>query len=490
MNSNLVEYLKENLQDILFEVKGSAGTETPVQELLTCVCFDLFFNQNVKINNENDLKKVLEEHENTLDEIDSKTDFPFKEIAYNMISWENKSNTSEKTTAKQWLRSFYYQCISFDNFLNENKQFPQSGITFLHHDTKIGINNGVVSTGWSLLVDRVNNGVKKLAGGGDKDLYQKADIYAIWDNTDTAIPSNSLPEEILYWSQAATEDGQINDKFVGISLKKLKKPLGHVKVYNIENSDDVMDASEINLNINPWKGAKFKSKEDFTPGLLTGYINFKLKWGKDEISKILSIKSNSLSDDHIDRKKAWDFFHANTTIELSTKNGLANEGKVMSFINNILAELGHKKEKDPSYYDSNTLNVLISEINSLCKECGVDGIADMTKDAKDIIDTLFIEKDSIENLFKAWDNRSKDPQNAPERDVVLMFAKAIKWKCVVFKQLTVVKAILMYAQKLKGDNFEKGIDLSSLASLLLVLVELVKGAKGISDKCLPYVMIG
>ena len=70
-----------------------------------------------------------------------------------------------------------------------------------------------------------------------------------------------------------------------------------------------------------------------------------------------------------------------------------------------------------------------------------------------------------------------------------MYAKAIKWKVVVFKQLMMIKAILTYAKKMQADQKERGVDISAPGALFLLLVDLVKGAKGLSDRCLPYVML-
>jgi hypothetical protein len=475
----------------IFEASKNSAEDTVTQELFTCVCFDLFFNCNKKFRKFEDIKEWLDSSESTVvDEIGQKVK-DFRARINDMVDWESKKTTTEKTTAKGWLKSFYAQCISFDNFLSEHKNLPSSGITFLHHDTGLGVRDGKVSTGWSILADRVNNGVKKLNGGGDKDNWQKADIYAVWDNTDSAIPADSIPAEVTYWTSAATGDNAAGDKFLGISLKKIKGVIGHVKIYNLESADEAMEASDTEFKINPWKDAQYTSDEDFKSGLLTAYINFKFKWGKEESSKILSLKSNSLGDDHIDRKKAWDFYHAIATIELSTKNGLANEGKAMTFINKIYKELGQPKEKNPSYWDSNQANVWISEINSMCDEFKVAGIPEMTSDAKQIIDTTFKNRAEIETMFKEWDNRKKNPDydEAANRPKILMYAKAIKWKVIIFKQLMMIKAILTYAKKMQADQKERGVDLSAPGALFLLLVDLVKGAKGLSDRCLPYVML-
>ena len=482
--------LNENLSPI-FEASKNSAEDTVTQELFTCVCFDLFFNKNKKFRKWEEIKEWIDGNESgILDEIGGKVN-NFRERVNELVDFESKTTPTEKNTAKGWLKSFYAQCISFDNFLSEHSSLPSTGITFLHHDTGIGIRDGKVSTGWSILADRVDNGVKKLNGGGDKDNWQKADIYAIWDNTDSAVPADSVPAEVTYWTSAATGENTEGDKFVGISLKKISKAIGHVKIYNLESADEAMEASETEFKVNPWKDAYFNSPDDFGEGLLTAYIHFKFKWGKEESSKILSLKSNSLGDDHIDRKKAWDFYHANATIELSTKNGLANEGKAMTFINKIYKELGQRKEKNPSYWDSNQANQWISEINSMCSECQVDGVPQMTDAAKQIIDTTFKNKAEIETLFKEWDSRKKNPDydETANRPKVLMYAKAIKWKVVVFKQLMMLKAILTYAKKIQADQAEKGVDLSSAGALFLLLVDLVKGAKGLSDRCLPYVML-
>lgn len=489
--ASLLEYIQKNHPNLVEASKGSSAEDTVTQELFTCVCFDLFFNQNKKFRKPEDIAEWLNSKESgVVDEIGRKVK-NFRERVNSMIDWQSKTTQTEKTTAKGWLKSFYAQCISFDNFLSEHKSLPASGITFLHHDTGIGVRNGKVSGSWSILADRVDNGVKKLNGGGDKDNWQKADIYAVWDNTDSAIPADSIPAEVTYWTSAATGENTAGDKFIGISLKKIKDVIGHVKIYNLESADEAMEASEMELKTDPWKGCEYTSEDNFKEGILTAYINFKFKWGKEESNKILSLKSNSLSDDHIDRKKAWDFYHANATIELSTKNGLANEGKAMTFINKIYQELGQRKEKNPSYWDSNQCNQWVSEINSMCSEFEIDGIPEISDAAKEIIDTTFNRRAEVETMFKEWDDRKKTDgyDEAANRPKVLMYAKAIKWKVVVFKQLMMIKAILTYAKKMQADNLERGVELSAPGALFLLLVDLVKGAKGLSDRCLPYVML-
>lgn len=480
----LKQYVLEQL------VRESAANETVIQELLTCVYFDCWFNRNIKDENPIGLRdRVFEEASQVMDALGNSVGRGFSEGARDLVDFENAKKPGDRQKKKDWMLSFWCQCKSFENWLSENpgftSHFGSKPIAFVHHDTKIGVCKGDVSHEWSQVVNRVDRGYKEYRLR-DKDTYQKADIYAVLDDSDSASPYEDPIEEITYWANAAM--GKSEDAFVGISLKKITRPLTNVHMFNLTETEEVFDASEIEFDVEPFEDVRFNSPEDFSVGKITSTIKFDLKWLGNDQKKIVSLRSNGFGDSHID-KSAMSFFHPASTVELSSVGMKAAEGKVVSRVNRMAEMIGRKTEKDPAVYTASELSVQIVELKNLCSRFGIELSLNMTEDSKNLITFLYDNDQKIREMFTAWDKRKEG-----DRRTVQMYADGVKWKAIVLKQIEYLLAICHYAQNITEEHRRNGEQMSYEGGMFITLFELVKAAKGINVKGdfthLPYVFLG
>lgn len=447
--------------------KLSATTGTLIQEILTCIFFDAYFNLNEKLKTTDDIVEFYNGNETLIKKVSAMMGVSKPEFDEFLIKTNNKGKYEK--VCLDWQKSFIFQCESFEKWVKKHPSFSKN-LVFIHHDTSLGVHNGDVTGGWSI-TRRVDTGRSKF-GFKDKDEYQKADIYAVINDVNVS-PEEDISNEVSYWVQSI--EGKDSDTFVGISLKKLRKPLSNVHTYGLDQDTLTVKEGSVECRFPLFDGVKY-AENDFKAGLTTSEIHFVMMFGDGEHNAIFSIRSNgkdAAKHAHVDPKAS---FGVPTTTELKTKNAGGQGGKCQSLISSWFTTTG--KDYDVTVYDSmlgNISAVFPSIPNKL------------PNDAKLLLEYLYTNHDSILNIYKNYekgggiDAVANDLEGLgfpPTDETIDMLYDATKWEVALFKILQSWEAISI---KVKQSSVET------------VLADMVKYAKGIGDEDdlrLPYVLIG
>jgi len=513
---SLSEYLIENLHPIFERGGSNASKETMIQELMTCVFFDAYFNQNEKFSKVED---IIEYYNKVKDSVIAKlcvSGLKIKDFDGFLLETELKGrgkNKGEHYTrkAQQWQESFVYQCESFDNWLKDHKSFPAKNLVFLHHDTSLGVRNGQVSSGWSL-TDRVDKGVSK-AGYSRKDDYQKADIYALTQKVADK-PMDDLAQELLYWQQAI--DGS-TIPFVGISLKQLIKPLSHVHTYNMDKLSISIDEKTIKLYLPVFDGVQFtKIDQPLKTGGTSSKFSFDATLGDDTMDFVLDIRTSSsgarsrlFNSEKKDNKNAYDCFNVTVGTQLNSTKVGGQLGRAQDLLQKWAKETHteytgavkyNRTAKESVWADAMTFNKRLQDITAPMMKYHINGdVPKISGSAAALIDWVAVNADVIFDMFTDYNNAEGktssrgwnevlipygeklgfDINESNYEEILINIFEAVKWKSASWNILSILRVL-----------FAKMKD----ADASTVLSQMAMFAKGInfdSDKIhLPYVMIG
>lgn len=395
-NDKMLQY--NALLDYLFEdlLVEAATDDTAAQELLTCFFFDAYFNKHQK-----DIIEIS---------IKGRSKTPLKLYDYYIENLpKNLKKYSEvfnKIMGKNdYKLSFIYQIKTYKKWLDKHSNFNNSA--FIHHDTGLGFYNGklIKEKDWGNLPTRVEKG-KTLFRISDKDIYQKADIYAITEEGKESLSKSeiNINDEVEFW-KTGIEKGQ----FVGISLKKLGDTESKVYTWGydninldiaaIDNKNNIMKF-EPNVNLFNIKDiSNISNNKDLgtiTMNLLFG-LNIKDTNNNEEENKdvYISIKSNGNSDDHAIYSPS-DSFKAANTVELKYKSGKAQIGKVKTKVSEW-EELLPKPDVEPEH-NSNNFNEKIKNINNLFGN--IEGfVSELPESAKENINIICDSRNDIDALY-------------------------------------------------------------------------------------------
>lgn len=479
---NLYRYLNG-----IFE--NNAVKTTLIQELLTCVFFDAWFNLKKVFNKHEDIYNYYKENMSLIQNICA-----FSDLKLKMEDFDDFMNQSKKS--KDWQKSFIFQCKSFENWIEKHKSF-KSALTFVHHDTSIGIFNRTVKKGWNI-AERVNKGTKEF-GYKDKDLYQKADIYAVVNEIDIT-PEEDIAGEIVYWVNALSNNDK--DKFVGISLKKLSKAISNVHTYGLDNSIDSIEDGSITFKIDTFNHITFNPLAgDISPGLITTYIYFKVNSSDGENSIYeLSVKSNGKGAKHA-TTDPWVSYIAPVTTELKKKNSSAQSGKAQSLINDWLEKNNGISDKD--VLKSNNCkgkgsSDFLKKWNYIYSVLNKEKIVFSSIFSQETIQLLdFLSKNyiKIDEVYKTFKDKKGDKDSVLSKineieglkinetqsfeEIMIMLYNITKWYNASWKILNIYYII---AKQIEKDGLNKTI------------LDIYNYSKGINtsdkDLKLPYVLLG
>ena len=513
---SLSTYLIENLHPIFERGSSNASKETMIQELMTCVFFDAYFNQN---ENFSKVEDIIEYYNKVKDSVITKlcvSGLKIKDFDEFLLETELKgrgNNKEERYTKKalDWQKSFLYQCESFDNWLKDHKSFPAKNLVFLHHDTSLGVRNGQVSSGWSL-TDRVDKGVSK-AGYSRKDDYQKADIYALTQKVADK-PMDDLTQELLYWQQAV--DGS-TIPFVGISLKRLIKPLSHVHTYNMDKLTMEIDEKSVNLSLPIFDGVQFtKIDQPLKTGGTSAAFVFDATIGDDKSDFRLDIRTSAAGAESRlfnpgakPNKNAYDCFSVMAGTQLnSTKSG-GQLGRAQDLLKKWASETHteytgginiNRSSKEGVWASSSTYNKRLQEIVSAIEKYHINGdTPKVSGAAAALIDWVADNADTILEMFTTYTKEAGKTSARGWHDVLTGYGEklgieinkdnyveiltniyeAVKWKSASWSILSILRVL-----------FAKMNESGSTATLSQIAM-FAKGITFDADKVhLPYVMIG
>lgn len=454
--------------------------ETMIQETLTCLFFDAWFNLDDKFDNTNDIVEYYNSHKDLVSKLASTVGLTIDDYDGLFLDLNAKGKSSAK--AKQWQNSFIYQCESFENWIKEHKSFD-GDLVFVHHDSSAALHNGNIESGWTI-ARRVDVGTKKF-GYKDKDTYQKADIYAIVNKID-ASPEDDIAEEVSYWIKSV--DDKSSDKFVGISLKKLGRVLGHVHTYGIDQPTATIDPKSIKFKFDIFDGVEFDpSKGVLKPGIITTSIYFDLNDGHDTKNCRIDIRANSKGPKHA-MKDPHVSYSAAVTVEMAVTGAKALAGKAQSLVSEWIGDkMESCKTKGTADYAGK-----LSYIKSVLSSEGVDFNISLDDSTTKFLNFLSANNAKILEMYKAFEDNGKSLDSIKPyldelglnmkgsiNDIMADLYASTKWHNISWKILYDVEAIATYSKE-HGINEAIG--------------QIYKTCKGISGKGskprLPYVLIG
>lgn len=478
---NLYRYLNS-----IFE--NNAVKTTLIQELLSCVFFDAWFNMEKKFDKTED---IYEYYKNNITLIQNICLYSSR---LKIEDFDDFMNQTKKS--KDWQKSFIFQCKSFENWVKKHKSF-ECDLTFVHHDTSIGIFKTSVSKGWNI-DERVNKGSEEF-GYKDKDLYQKADIYAVVNKIDIK-PEEDIEGEIVYWVNAISNNSE--DKFVGISLKKLNKAISNVHTYGLDKSVVSIEDKSITFKIDTFNNITFNPLlSDIKTGVITTYIHFNVNSSEGEDSEYdLVIKSNGKGVEHA-TKDPWVSYIAPVTTELKKKNSTAQAGKAQSLINDWLEENNNISDKDvlkSNNCKGNGSEDFLNKWNYICSVLSKEKVIfsfEFSTGAKQLLDFLSTNYIKIDEVYKTFKDKKGDEENVKSKideipgleiyktqsfdEIMVMLYNITKWYNVSWKILNVYYII---AKQIEKNGLNKTI------------LDMYNYSKGINtndkDLKLPYVLIG
>ena len=466
------------LESLLLE--ANMTKETLIQETLTCMFFDAWFNLDEHFDNSNEIVEYYNSHKDFIEKIAKGAGLTIDDYDALFLDLNPKGKSSAR--AKQWQNSFIYQCESFENWIGSHKSFD-TDLVFVHHDSSVAVHNGVIEKGWGI-ANRVDVGTKKF-GYKDKDTYQKADIYAVVNKIGNT-PEDDINEEVSYWVKSI--NGETSDKFVGISLKKLGHPLGHVHTYGIDQSVINIDPKSIDFKFDIFNDVDFDpSAGVLKPGIVTTSIFFNSDDGQETKECRIDIRANSKGPKHamIDPHVSYS---AAVTAEMAVKGAKALAGKAQSLISEWIGEnMESAKTKGAADYESK-----LNYIKSIFSSEGVSFDVKLDDSTVKFLNFLSANNNKILDLYKAFEKEGKNLETIQPyldelgistdgsiKDIMDMLYASTKWHNISWKILCDVEAIATYTKE-HGINDAIG--------------QIYKTCKGISGKDskphLPYVLIG
>ena len=490
---NLYRYLND-----IFE--NNAVKTTLIQELLSCVFFDAWFNMDNKFDKTEDIYEYYKRNLTLIQNICAMSNSKLK-----IKDFDDFMNPTKKS--KDWQKSFIFQCKSFENWIKNHPSFKPGELTFVHHDTHIGIFKSSVSTGWQI-AERVNKGVKKF-GYPKKDLYQKADIYAVVNKIDNT-PEKDIESEVVYWINALSNNSK--DKFVGISLKKLSKSISNVYTFGLDNSVEAIEDGTVTFKIDTFNINTFNpAAGDIVPGIITTYIHFNVNESYGENSDFIErseydifVKSNGKGVEHATKDPLASYI-APVTTELKKKNSSAQSGKAQSLINDWLEEnndidkdvlkSNNCKGKGPEDFLS-IHKYICSVLDNLNNEKISSYSFNFTPQAIQLLNFLSNNYIKIDEVYKTFKDKNGDEKSVLSKikeisvlkeidktksfkEIMVMLYNITKWYNVSWKILNVYYII---AKQIEKNGLNKTI------------LDIYNYSKGISSKDkdlnLPYVLIG
>lgn len=453
-------------------LEGSATENTVIQETLSCVFFDGYFNSGAPFTSTDDLMKYYSDNTSLIEEIAAVAHLNIDK--YNsFIATKNQRGTQYMKSCLDWQKSFLYQCESLRKWISQHHSFNEE-LIFIHHDTKISIYNGRIEQGWGI-VERVNDGSKKYHYP-NKDAYQKADIYMVSSKLNSK-PENDINDEISYWVRSL--EGKTSEKFIGISLKKLNRPLQYVPEVGVNQKTFTVDQSTIKCDIPIFDDVVFKAPGDIAPGKLTAKIIFDLDDGDHGSTYNINIRSNHLGPNHHD-KDPHVSYRMTTTVELKMENDVANKGKLTNLIkqwnnNEVLNDVKGKNWDDYK-----------AKIDTIITNFGKHKIPvaiNPTSQAKDLIDFLAANYAEIDQIYANFEQKGEKPGKStddstikPESLDLLTLYNITKWYNVSWAILNIFEVI---SNKM-GDPSETIIDMYKYSI----------GESSTTDLRLPYVLLG
>jgi hypothetical protein len=474
-----MKHLPQFILESLF-LEANMAKETLIQETLTCMFFDAWFNMDERFDNINEIVEYYNANKDLIEKIASGAGLTINDYDALFLDLNTKGKSSAK--AKQWQNSFIYQCESFENWINSHKSFD-TDLVFVHHDTSIAVHNGKIENGWGI-ADRVDIGTKKF-GYKDKDIYQKADIYAIVNKIGNT-PEDDISEEVSYWVKSI--NGETSDKFVGISLKKLGRALGHVHTYGIDQSVINIDPKSINFKFDIFNNVEFDPAQGvLKPGIVTTSVFFDFDDGQEKKECKIDIRANSKGPKHamIDPHVSYG---AAVTVEMAMKGAKALAGKAQSLISEWIGEkMESAKTKGSADYKSK-----LNYIKSIFASEGVDFDVTLDDATTKFLNFLSANNEKIMDMYKSFEKNGKNLESIQPyldelginmdgsiKDIMDVLYASTKWHNVSWKILCDVEAIATYTK-------QHGINEA--------ITQIYKTCKGISGKDskphLPYVLIG
>lgn len=455
---------------LIFE--GSATENTKIQETLSCVFFDGYFNSGAPFTSTDDLMKYYSDNTSLIEEIAAAAHLDIDK--YNsFIAAKNQRGTQYTKSCLDWQKSFLYQCESLRKWISQHRSFNEE-LIFIHHDTKIGIHNGQIEQGWGI-VERVNGGSKKYHYP-NKDAYQKADIYMVSAKLNPN-PEGDINDEISYWIRSL--EGKTSEKFIGISLKKLNRPLQNIPEVGVNQKTFTVDPSTIKCDIPIFDDVVFKDPSDITPGKLTAKIIFDLDDGDHSSTYNINIRSSRCGPNHHD-KDPHVSYRMTTTVELKEENGVANKGKLTNLIkqwnnNEVLNDVKGKNWND--------YKVKIDTIIKNFSKHKIPVTINPTNQAKDLIDFLAKNYEEIDKIYTDFEKTGEKPGKStddstikPESLDLLTLYNITKWYNVSWTILNIFEIIsnkMDDPSKTIIDMYKYGI-----------------GESSDTDLRLPYVLLG
>lgn len=470
-------YLNECVRN-MFE--GNAAKDTLIQETLSCFFFDAWFNKHDQFDNNEELAEYYQNRIDIIAQISAITGLTVED--YNAFLLDTNKSGKFTPAAKQWQNSFIYQCESFEKWVATHPSFSHK-LTFVHHDSKLGIKDGQVTGNWSIAT-RVDNGTKKFRIS-DKDKYQKADIYAVVDAIDIK-PEDDINDEVSYWTQAVS--GTDGDVFVGISLKKLGKVLSGVHTYGLDQMSLTVDEKSVDLELGIFDNIKIDLANGIlSPGTVTSYIHFNIDTDGETKKCDFVIRANNKGPAHAmkDPHVSW---QAAATTELKVYGASALGGKASSLVSTWLRE----KINDCKDKGSNDFIKKIDKINTNLQKVGVHSDIHIQPETAALLDFLAENNTTIAALYKAFEKGPKEIStiqpyldelgyhtDADIKTVMGDLYASTKWQNISWRILSILEAIT-------DHMVEDGLDQTVL--------QLYAAAKGIrmkdTDIHLPYVLLG
>lgn len=436
----LNDYVPNTLIKYLTESEGKKDMFTAEQELLTCAVLDWTINQGKEFN----ASTFMEDNKDVMDKLATYDSKPFIDICTNFLN------------DSAWAKSFQFQVDTYKNFMKEYSAWSSNaGKThFVHHDTQLDVCNGKVEKDRSGVVQRVD--MHKTYGIKQKDVYQKADIYAINDGVKVDVKTdNPIEEEIAYWSNAAT-----NGDFIGISLKKLGHAVSAPKVYNMKDISENAEVTSVYLDFKPFAKLRFKDENDFKRGDVSAKFTFGVTWDDEKEQYDINIRSAG----------------ASCIVGLTKKGASAQQGNCTTLLKQFVSDTMEWHEN--KNISSDEVNELLDDMRTRFEEIGVPvkDIPDLRKfpEAERAIDWLCTQNDSK--------TLGKDVQ------------ELMRWKKVMVQQIDYLNAVFQLTIKERDKAEKKDMKIDGPESLLLAMWTLLKASKGINQdndmNHLPYLMIG
>lgn len=487
---HLFDFVKEHLVS-----EADAHTETLIQELLTCVFYDAYFNGKEKLDKpESIIEYYNGVHDSIIAKIAAMSGVNIKDFDEFMIIPEGAKGR-DKSDRIKWHKSFVYQCEAFQKWIDNHKSFS-SNLVFVHHDTDIGILNKGVSNNWQI-ADRVEKG-RAAYNVKTKDDYQKADIYAVVHDID-AKPEDDIIDEVEYWVESI--EGKQPNKFVGISLKKLLKPISSVHTYGLDVISIKIDEKSIMLNVPIFNDITFNGNlAESKVGGTSSNFKFDADFNGKVVACQIDVRTSGCGAQSrvVDKpKQAHSCFSCQTSLQMTMKGMGGQAGRMQGIVTQWAKKCGlDYSPKVNAKANAGSFKVLIDKI---VKAANDNNIAmkhniDMSGDCSKIIDFIATNSDKLMALLKAYNKSNHEltdeivamagelgiPMTKDNYiDCFLAIFTAIKWKSAAYSALCQFAAIFNEMQEVGKDN------------LLRVLVEEAKGiSSGNSNIHLPYVMIG